>query len=325
MNVRAPLIILSLLICLTACTPQIQEIGEPVRAAAITQESFKAADGADIPLKAWLPDEDISAVIIAIHGFNDYRNGFAFPASWWMQNGIATYAYDQRGFGENANRGIWPGQDQLVADLQVIVQLVKGKHPDKPLYLLGESMGGAIVISTAVSTELSAIDGVILSAPAVWGWSSLNLFYRAVLWTSAHTLPSMTASGSGLGIQASDNISMLRNLGHDKNFIKETRIDAVYGLVGLMDYAYHNAKRIKVPTLVLYGAKDEVIPKKPVERVVQTLPATSDIVLYEEGWHLLMRDLQAKVVWQDVASWIKDREIPSGNKVTEFPLFAKKP
>lgn len=308
-----------------SCTPYVQEIGEPVRSATLTKEVYSTPDGQDLPVKRWLPDGDISAVIIAVHGFNDYRNGFAFPASWWLQQDIATYAYDQRGFGENIPRGIWPGTDQLINDLNALTKLVKEKHPNKPVYLLGESMGGAVVISAATSAEFPKIEGVILSAPAVWGWQSLNPFYRTVLWTSAHLVPSMTASGNGLGIQASDNISMLRNLGKDHYFIKQTRFDTVYGLVGLMDKAYTNAKHIQVPTLVLYGANDEVIPKKPVEHVVSTLSGKADVVLYDNGWHLLMRDLQAPIVWNDIASWIKTRHIPSGNKVKKLPLFANKP
>ncbi len=310
------------LLLLSSCAPQVQDIGAPVREAHISDAYFHAPDGANLPLKSWKPEaENLSAIVIAVHGFNDYRNGFAFPASWWMQQGIATFAFDQRGFGENVPVGIWAGEEQLVKDLVEFTKLVKSAYPEIPVYLLGESMGGAIVIATAVNEQLPDIEGIILSAPAVWGWQSLNLFYRVVLWTSAHIVPEMTASGDGLGIQASDNISMLRNLGRDPKFIKQTRIDSVYGLVNLMEFAYVNAKHIQVPMLVLYGAKDEVIPKKPVDQMVQTLPANADIVLYQEGWHLLLRDLQAKTVWQDVASWIGSRNIPSGNKVRELPLF----
>lgn len=308
---------------LIGCTPQVQKIAEDIRPAKLSADYYLTADGVDLPLKSWQADKPAKAVIIAVHGFNDYRNGFAFPASWWMQRGITTYAYDQRGFGETAYRGIWAGTDRLKKDLAVLVDLVRDRHPDVPLYLLGESMGGAVVMASAREANFPKVDGLILSAPAVWGWQSLNGFYRAALWCAAHLVPSMTASGNGLGIQASDNISMLQNLGRDSYFIKQTRIDSVYGLVGLMDQAYNSAEKLDLPTLVLYGAQDEVIPKDPVEDVVARLPKTADIVLYEDGWHLLMRDLQAPLVWRDIDRWITDREIPSGHQVQQLPLFAK--
>ena len=304
-----------------ACSPLVQRPGTENRSPELSDNQFITADGARLPLKTWSADEEEQAIIIAVHGFNDYRNGFAFPASWWSQNGITTYAYDQRGFGETDNTGIWATEELLTSDLRTLVKVIKKHKPEKPIYLLGESMGGAVVMASVTQPNFPDIDGVILSAPAVWGWKSLNLFYKSSLWISAHLFGGVTASGKGLGIQASDNIPMLRNLGRDPLFIKQTRLDSVYGLVGLMDTAYDSAEKLTIPTLVLYGANDEVIPKKPVENVVSRLPSSADIVLYKQGWHLLMRDLQAPIVWKDIRSWIADRSLPSGNQATSLPLF----
>ena len=51
----------------------------------------------------------VRAVILALHGFNDYSNAFEGPGEVWAGHGIATYAYDQRGFGAAPERGLWPG------------------------------------------------------------------------------------------------------------------------------------------------------------------------------------------------------------------------
>lgn len=304
-----------------ACAPVAQEAGEQNIAAELNGDHLKSPDGETLPVKVWPAEGDPAAILIAVHGFNDYSNSYAFPASWWMGQGITTIAYDQRGFGRALNFGIWPGQELLIRDLATMVREVRGKYPGKPIYLIGESMGGAVVITAVTSDGFPKVDGIILSAPAVWGWQSLNPFYQAVLWTAAHTFPSVKLTGRGLGIQASDNISMLRNLGADPLFIKETRIDSVYGLVGLMDAAYDAAKDIRLPILMLYGANDQLVPKDPVEKVAAELPPGADIVLYENGWHMLLRDLQGPVVWRDIADWIKTRQIPSGKKIASLPLF----
>src|SRR5216683_1843458 len=67
-----------------------------------------AADGATLPLRRWLPEGRPRAVVLALHGFNDYSNAFAGAGAGWAKNGIATYAYDQRGFGAAPGRGRWP-------------------------------------------------------------------------------------------------------------------------------------------------------------------------------------------------------------------------
>ena len=84
--------------------------------------------------------------------------------------------------------------------------------PALPVYALGESMGGAVVLSALASDDPPEVDGVILVAPAVWSRDDMPLSYRAALWLSAHTLPWLHVSGEGLKIWPSDNIPMLRAL-----------------------------------------------------------------------------------------------------------------
>ncbi len=106
-----------------------------------------------------------------------------------------------------------------------------------------------------------AVDGLILAAPAVWGWKAMNGLYATALRLAAHTVPARRLTGQGLAIRPSDNIEMLRALGRDPLVIKETRVDAVYGLVGLMDRAYEAAGRIGVPVLQSADT-DQLIPAR---------------------------------------------------------------
>ena len=96
--------------------------------------------------QSWLPKGEPKAVILGVHGFNDYSNAFAMPAEWWAKHGIATYAYDQRGFGAAPDHGYWPGTATLVSDLRTAARTIKARHPHVPLWLVGDSMGGAVVM-----------------------------------------------------------------------------------------------------------------------------------------------------------------------------------
>lgn len=128
----------------------------------------------------------------------------------------------------------------------------------------------------------------------------------------------MTVTGQGLGILPSDNIEMLRELGRDPLVIKETRIGTLYGLVNLMDAGLAAAADLQTPTLILYGERDEIIPKAPTRRMLASLPTASDetrrVAIYEGGYHMLLRDLPAGTVWKDIAAWIGSPSVglPSG-------------
>ncbi|HZB92027.1 MAG TPA: alpha/beta fold hydrolase, partial [Stellaceae bacterium] len=183
----------------------------PPLSPSLTGKVLVAADGAKLPLRTWLPAGKPRAVILALHGFDDYSNAFAMPATAWARDGIATYAYDQRGFGAAPMRGRWPGTWQLADDLTTGSRLLRARYPGVPLYCLGESMGGAVV-AAAVSGLARApkpdCDAIILVAPAVWGRDTMNLFERVALWTGDTFFPDMTLTGRGLNILPSDNIPM---------------------------------------------------------------------------------------------------------------------
>jgi alpha-beta hydrolase superfamily lysophospholipase len=303
-----------------------------------------AEDGTRLPLRIWLPTDakgdtaPVRAVILALHGFNDYSNAFTEPAAEWARQGIATYAYDQRGFGAAPGRGRWWGAAVLAKDLATASYLVRGLHPGVPLYLLGESMGGAVVIVATSGTaaladgeangavdseghgagapqiEAPDADGIILSAPAVWGRRTMGLPERVALWIGARVAPGMVLTGQGLKIKPSDNIEMLRALGRDPLVIKGSRIDAIWGLVNLMDAALASAPNLHLPTLLLYGQRDEIIPKPPTLDLIDGVLAASrdrlTVALYEQGYHMLLRDLEAATVQRDVADWIADHAAP---------------
>jgi alpha-beta hydrolase superfamily lysophospholipase len=307
---------LALSLALGACAPVVKTAGPPMTKPRLEATQLVMPDGAGLPLRRWIPVEKPTAIILALHGFNDYSQAFVESGLDWEKLGIATFAYDQRGFGEAPDTGYWAGDEALVADLRTATGLLRAAYPGTPLYLLGESMGGAVIMAAAASDAPPPADGLILAAPAVWGRELQGPVPSGLLWFFAHTMPWLRLSASELNIKPSDNIEMLRALGRDPRVIKDTRVDAIYGLVGLMDRSLAAAPRIKAPALVLYGSREEVIPGKAALAMLRRLPPPPErprVALYPQGYHMLLRDLQAEVVRRDIAAWIANpaRPLPS--------------
>ena len=316
---------------LNACALKTYEnLSPPTKEPSLNNNYFITSDGTHLPIRKWKSSEPIpKAIILAVHGFNDYSKFINAAAVFFSRNNITTYAYDQRGFGAAPNRGFWAGVKTLTADLLSLTLLIRARHPKTPLYLLGESMGGAVIMVALKDAHEQARDlglrGVILSAPAVWGRQFMPWYQTTALWVTAHTFPRAKLTGRSLKIKASDNIEMLRALNKDPLIIKETRVDAIYGLTNLMDQAIESAWKLNQPLLVLYGKKDEVIPKKPIMVMLSRLPekgkVTRKVILYDDGYHMLMRDLQAKKVWYDVFNWIdlRSKQLIEARQASEAP------
>lgn len=268
------------------------------------------ADGTRLALRQWQPQGQVRAVIVALHGFNDYGNAFALPARFWASRGIATYAIDQRGFGASPTRLLWPGREALVDDAATTIGLIAARHPGVPLYLLGESMGGAVAISLMAGADAPNVAGLILVAPAVWGRDNLPFPAGLMLDVMAFAMPwNRVTAPDGMRIRPTDNMAVMRQMRADPLVLKETRADTLQGLVELMGHAKQVAGLVHCPVLLLYGLDDQVVRFEPLQQTAATLRASSPgfrRVDYSRGYHMLLRDLRGARAWRDVVAWIAD-------------------
>tara|TARA_E500000318_G_scaffold67290_1_gene62120 strand:+ start:1844 stop:2878 length:1035 start_codon:yes stop_codon:yes gene_type:complete len=332
---QAPWVCLAFVIALTGCAPGIASRLEEHRPPAILDDAFTMQDGARLPYQRWIPEEPPRAVVIALHGFNDYSGAYRDLGPLLARHGLLVYAYDQRGFGRTSMRGDWAGTEAMTGDLDTITELLRARHPTLPVYALGESMGGAVIMAALAGHSPPRLDGAVLSAPAVWGRSTLAPWKRFILTLAAHTVPRIRVRPQSLPRPPSDNIEMLRRLYQDPMMIKETRIEVAWGLSGLMDEALASAPSLSIPLLVLYGEQDGIIPREPTCRMLETLPDGGAsgrhwrLALYEDGYHMLFRDLHGDLVSADIAAWLgdpaaalpSDAEIRRSNGARPLPVF----
>lgn len=297
---------------LAGCVAGMAPPGPRVNANRVQDDAFVLSDGARLPYRAWLPAGPPHTVVLALHGFNESRDSWELPAPAFAAAGIAFYAPDQRGFGASPGRGRWPGADTLADDAAEMAQLVRRRHPAARLVLMGESMGGAVLLHMATSREPSPADYVLL-APAVWGRARMNALLRSGLWLAANLVPGyeVTRAPASVRVIPSDNQDALRSLSRNPLTIKGTRFDTLRGLVDLMDLALAAAPRFRETALFLYGAKDDLVPKVATRAVWRGLDAPNiRRSYYRNGYHLLFRDLDRAVPIADTIAWIAARPLP---------------
>ena len=84
--------------------------------------------------------------------------------------------------------------------------------------------------------------------------------------------------------------------------LRQARLDMGYGLVDLMDAARDSAEHVRLPYLMLHGLGDRIMPQEPVRAAIEVDAAARAIQarLLREGYHLLLRDKEGKIVAADV-------------------------
>ena len=321
----ALILVLTALSLLAACAPLSQRAGRPdlsFQGPRLEDSRFVSFDGTPLGLQHWDAAAEPWAVIVGLHGMNDYSTAFHLAGPYWAGQGITTYAYDQRGFGRSPQRGVWGGRALMDEDLRTIVALVRRLHPRALIAVAGVSMGGAVAIDAFASDRPPAADRLVLLSPAVWGWSAQPLPNRAALWLMAHTLRGSVVTPPDFlvrKIRATDNIEELRRMSRDPLQIWGARPDALYGLMQTMQLGWSETDRLRTPTLYLYGAHDQIIPAAPAIHAAGRLGRGARTACYPAGYHLLLVDRQARRVWDDVAAFIRDPAVPAPSGALPIP------
>ena len=125
----------------------------------------------------WLPHTKASApVMLYLHGARWNVAGSSGRIRRMHELGFSVLAIDYRGFGRSS-AGL-PSEATAAEDARAAWNWLAEQHPDKPRYIFGHSLGGAIAIDLArqVPDEKGTIvEGTFTSIPDVvstfkWGW-----------------------------------------------------------------------------------------------------------------------------------------------------------
>lgn len=286
--------------------------GEAVVAPRLEASAWVAADGVRLPVTRWRPEPEARGTVLALHGFAEHRDMFYALAPHLAAAGYEVVAYDQRGFGDTASRGRWPGRERLVADARTAWRLLREARPERPTYLLGHSMGGAV--AALAVTGPNAIDpaATILLAPAVHGWETVPWLQRAALTAGAWLMPSAAPRQSWgrelADVQVTDDPRIRRVQAGDPRVLHAVRLDMLYALVDLMDAALEAASALPPTTLIQYGAQDDIIPPQAacalLDRLASAPGRGATFALYPDGYHYLARDLQRERTIGDMIHWL---------------------
>jgi len=133
------------------------------------QSAFVARDNTGLYEQSWRPAQTSPrAILIVMHGLKDHSARYADFGVKLALAGWAVHAFDMRGHARSEGERVMVDRfDDYVGDLETFAERVRAREGDKPLFLLGHSMGGAIVALYALEGRRPQPRGIVLSAPAL--------------------------------------------------------------------------------------------------------------------------------------------------------------
>jgi alpha-beta hydrolase superfamily lysophospholipase len=266
--------------------------------------TFEASDGAGVPYRLWLPRRPRAAILL-LHGCCDYSGSFDSVGPKLARAGFAALAYDQRGFGATASRGEWAGDARIVGDVADAARFFRSRLGyELPLFVIGESMGGAVAVRAAAEQDALGASGLVLVAPGALASAFRRSLYRWIIYFFR-----AIAGKAELVIERTDSSELsaaaaIRLFG-DPLVMRSIGADMLDGVIALASSAVEAARQVATPTLTIVGAKDDLLRRACILQLHQNLAGPKAWADIKDGPHLLLHWERGNEVLRTARRWIE--------------------
>lgn len=251
-------------------------------------------------VRRWEPESATRAELVLCHGIAEHSGRYERVGRRFADAGIAVTAYDQIGFGRSGGRRAWVDEWSDVLD-QIQRHVETAKATGRPVILLGHSNGGLFALEYALA-ERPRPDLLVLSAPGLDGGA---LWQRLIAPLFARLAPTLRIPNGVKGEQLSRDPAVGEAYFGDP--LVETQTTTKYGneLFMAMTRVKSAIGALDVPTLVLHGAADTIVPPQ-ASAALGDLPVVERRI-YPALRHELFNEPEGSAIVDEVVEWIDAR------------------
>ena len=271
------------------------------------EATFRAPDGAELFRRVWRPAGAARAVLVNVHGIGDHSGLYPALAAYFPARGWALHAFDLRGNGQSpGRRGHVRRWSDYRADLAAFLAVVRAEEPGRPVFLLGNSLGGLVVLDFGLRHP-EGLSGVIAVAPPLGRIGTPASLLRlgqvlAKFWPTFTLETRLDLSGLSRDPAARDAVLS------DPLFHRRASARLAAEMLATAAALRRDADRFPLPLLLLHGGADRmVMPDGTREFFERGGHPDKRYIEYPGAYHALFADLARDQVLADLERWTLDR------------------
>jgi alpha-beta hydrolase superfamily lysophospholipase len=262
------------------------------------------ADGTPLHLRRWKPVGEPWATVMIVHGIGEHSGRYERAGRLLAEAGVDVHAFDLRGHGLSGGRRVYVARwDDYLDDLEGRLRAVRGLA--RPLLLFGHSMG-ALIALTYVCSDRPAPDLLVLSAPpldaSVPGWQ------RALAPVMSRVAPTAVLANPLAGDQLSHDPAVGDAYFADPLVQPRTTARLGAELFKAMKRGRAELDRLAIPTLVIHGGADNLVPTRASEPLA-AVPAVERRVLSGLR-HETLNEPEGPQVVAQIVEWLRIQAPP---------------
>ncbi len=269
-----------------------------------SQGYFQGVGGLRLRYQAWEIAHPTAALMV-VHGLGEHSARYAAVGEELARRGVNVYALDQRGHGRSDGRRGHVGDfHRYLEDLERFRRTVSAElNPGLPVYILGHSLGGLVVVRYLQKFASGYFDGAILSSPflgepQVPGWKT------AMAGVLSRLLPALPLSNQ---IDPED-------LSTDPAVVEAYRCDPLVHdritprlfteIIQAVAAAFQERASLNCPVLFLVSAADRIAASDAMLSFARSLGPLATTAVYENSGHELLNDRSRSEVLSRIRAWV---------------------
>jgi len=268
--------------------------------------NFKGIRDANIYYQAWLPDGNVKAVLLVIHGVAEHTGRYMNIVNHFVPLGYAIYGLDHLGHGKSDGQRVYVDCfEDYTEPLETFFNMVKGWQPGKPIFILGHSMGGLIETYYLLDHQ-EDFAGAIISAPGIKVSDTIS----PMTITMGKLLSRITPKAGLLALDASavskDPAVVNAYVTDPLVYTGKLTARLAAEMLRAMTRVTAEAGKISLPIIIVQGKADKLVDPAGSQMLYDKASSKDKTLkMYPGLYHEVFNEPEREQVLADVEKWLE--------------------
>jgi acylglycerol lipase len=270
--------------------------------------TFQGARDANIYYQCWLPDGEPRAVVLIVHGIGEHGGRYMNVVNHLAPRGHALYAVDHIGHGKSGGTREYVERfEDYVDTLKIFFDMIRGWQPDRPIFMLGHSLGG-LIATVYLLDHQGGLAGAVISGPAVKVPDNISPVTVALGKLLSAVMPRFGLVGLSADGVSRDPAVVRAYVQDPLVYTGKTPARSAAEMLKAMQRVEAEAARITLPILILQGSEDKLVDPSGAQMLYDKVGSTDKTYkLYEGLYHEVHNEPEHDQVLGDVGAWLEAR------------------
>lgn len=268
--------------------------------------TLTTSDGVVLYTQSWYAVQP-KATIALIHGLAEHSTRYQHVGEYFAAHGYTVHTMDLRGHGRSPGKRILVRRiDEYSNDVAAFLAWIRTQDADRPLFLLGHSLGG-LIVTYHVLTQSPDLCGVILSGPAlqIEGVSPFQMLVGRLLARVAPSLPMKKLDSTAV---SRDPVVVKAYQTDPLVYLGSIPAATGIAMITAITYIQQQMEAFRLPLLVVQGTADRLVNPEGSKQLYARAGSTDKTLkLYDGLYHEVLNEPEKEQIMAEIVEWLEQR------------------